>query len=411
MPRAKPNKVLLTDAVIENLQPRKDRAFLTWDSKQFGLAIQTQPSGNKSWKVVYSRFGRSRWYSLGRCDAVNLTAARKLAGKIMVKVADGADPQAERKAHRISGTFGELADLYREYAEKKKERNKSWRQQDALVTKYLLPRWKELKAADIKRGDVKSLVGKIAAPILANQVLAAASAVFSWAISEDLVTIAANPAVGIKRNKTTKRERILSDSELPNFWAAFGKVGFLEGMALKFLLLTGQRPGEVAHLRTEHVDGNWWTLPGKPIPELDWPGTKNAGSHRVWLPEAARKILKEMDTTGLVFAGSRGAAVATLDKAMRDICKRLEVERATPHDLRRTHGSTITRLGFGRDALNRIQNHREGGIADVYDQHEYADENRKIMEAVADKIMSIIDGGGADNVVRPTGLGHLISMS
>ena len=27
-----------------------------------------------------------------------------------------------------------------------------------------------------------------------------------------------------------------------------------------------------------------------------------------------------------------------------------------------THGSTITALGFGRDAMNRVQNHKEGGI-------------------------------------------------
>jgi integrase len=78
---------------------------------------------------------------------------------------------------------------------------------------------------------------------------------------------------------------------------------------------------------------------------------------------------------------------------MRSICKELDVERATPHDLRRTHGSTITAIGFGRDAMNRIQNHKEGGIADVYDQHKYADENKKIMETVAAKFLSLIDGG------------------
>ena len=60
------------------------------------------------------------------------------------------------------------------------------------------------------------------------------------------------------------------------------------------------------------------------------------------------------------------------------------VERATPHDLRRTHGTTDHRgSGFGRDAMNRIQNHREGGIASVYDRHGYAEENKRIMEAVA----------------------------
>ena len=29
--------------------------------------------------------------------------------------------------------------------------------------------------------------------------------------------------------------------------------------------------------------------------------------------------------------------------------------------------------------MNRIQNHREGGIASVYDRHGYADENKRIM--------------------------------
>jgi integrase len=93
-----------------------------------------------------------------------------------------------------------------------------------------------------------------------------------------------------------------------------------------------------------------------------------------------------------VFTGPRGRPVTGLDAAMRAICRKLGVERATPHDLRRTHGTTITALKFGRDAMNRIQNHREGGIADVYDIHDYADENKRIMEAVAAKIMGLVKG-------------------
>jgi hypothetical protein len=60
----------------------------------------------------------------------------------------------------------------------------------------------------------------------------------------------------------------------------------------------------------------------------------------------------------------------------------------------------VTRLGFGRDAMNRIQNHKEGGIADVYDRHEYEDENKMIMEAVAKRIVALAEGRtAADNVV------------
>ena len=57
-----------------------------------------------------------------------------------------------------------------------------------------------------------------------------------------------------------------------------------------------------------------------------------------------------------------------------------------PHDLRRTFTTTVTALGFGRDALNRVTNHREGGIADVFDRHGYSEENKLIMETVAARL-------------------------
>jgi integrase len=110
----------------------------------------------------------------------------------------------------------------------------------------------------------------------------------------------------------------------------------------------------------------------------------------VWLPAPAVALLDEF------FDGNQHAR---MDSAMREICARLKVERATPHDLRRTHGSAVTRLGFGRDAMNRIQNHKEGGIADVYDQHRYGDENKRIMESVARHIVALAEGG-PDNVVE-----------
>ena len=84
---------------------------------------------------------------------------------------------------------------------------------------------------------------------------------------------------------------------------------------------------------------------------------------------------------------------------MREICKKLGVERATPHDLRRTNGTLITALGFGREAMNRIQNHKEGGIASVYDRHQYAEENKRILETVGAHIMALVEGAPRGNVV------------
>jgi integrase len=395
-PTATPNKCKLSDLFLKKLEPQ-DRTFIVWDTYQRGLAVAVQPTGSKAWKCIYSRNGRPRWYHIGNVGAIDLADARKLASRVMFKVAEGGDPAAERKAERGRGTFEELATRYiEEFAQRK---NKSWKQADALVRKNVLPRWAKMQAADISRADVKAIIRKIDAPIVANQTLAAASAIFSWAVKQEIVKN--NPCRGVERNETRARERVLSDSEIPKFWVAFDDAGLLASSTLKMILLTGQRPGEVAHMRREHIVDGWWEMPGDPVAELGWPGTKNGENHRVWIPAPAQELIAELDEDardGFVFANTRGSAVYGLSEAMREICASVGAERATPHDLRRTHGTTIAALGFGRDAMNRIQNHKEGGIASVYDRHQYAEENKRVMEAVAAKIITLVDGG-APNVI------------
>jgi hypothetical protein len=58
------------------------------------------------------------------------------------------------------------------------------------------------------RADVKALMASIEAPIVANQALAALSAIFTWAIKEERLTT--NPCRLIDRNDTKKRERVLA---------------------------------------------------------------------------------------------------------------------------------------------------------------------------------------------------------
>jgi integrase len=399
-PAAAPKKHKLSDIFLKKLKPQA-RPFAVWDEKQRGLAVIVQPTGHKAWKCIYPFHGRPRWYHIGAVAAINLADARKLASRVMFKVAEGNDPAAERKADRSKGTFEELATRYvEEYAKRK---NRSWQQADALVRRHLIPKWGKLQAADIARSDVKAMMARIKAPIVANQTLAAASAIFAWAIREEIVKI--NPCQLVERNDTKSRERVLSDSEIPKFWTAFDSAGPVASTALKIILLTGQRPGEVAHTRREHIIDGWWEMPGLPVPALGWPGTKNDQSHRVWLAAPAQALLAEMPETGLVFAGARGSAVAKLDAAMRDICKALglitKAQKVKPHDLRRTFSTKVTELGFGTEAMNRVTNHKEGGIASVYDRHGYADKNKRIMEAVAARIMALVESGpGTSNVVE-----------
>ena len=51
--------------------------------------------------------------------------------------------------------------------------------------------------------------------MLANQALAAVSAVFTWAVKEEILP--ANPCKLVDRNPVRSRERVLSESEVPRF--------------------------------------------------------------------------------------------------------------------------------------------------------------------------------------------------
>ena len=354
-----------------------------WDTLQHGLALTVQPSGHRAWKCVYTIRGRGpRWYSIGNAGSISLIEARRIVGKLMVQVAEGGDPHADRLALRGRGSFEQVAKRY--VTEHASKRNKSWRQADALVTRYLLPRWARLDIGSIRRADVRCVIASIAAPVLANQVLAAAGAIFSWAVRQEIIS--ANPCSGVEKNNTASRERVLSDAEIAAFWPHLSA-------PLKMILLTGQRPGEVVHLHRDHVvDDRWWVMPGTPESRTSWPGTKNAQSHRVWLSEPVHELLPDVLAAPV--------QIDRLQRDMRALCVRLGVnEKVTPHDLRRSFCSRVTALGFGREAMNRVTNHKEGGIADVYDRHRYSEENKKIMETVARHIVTIVEHGGASNIV------------
>ena len=215
-----------------------ERDELIWDLKQPGLALSVRTTGKKSWKVIYRFHGRPRWLHLGDVRSIGLADARRLAAKVMLDVIEGKDPVAERKVERASGTFADIAGQYVELWAKK--HNKSWRQAETLVARHLMPRWGRLKASAISRADVRAMMVRIETPIVANQTLAAASAIFTWAVRQEIVSL--NPCHGVDRNPTSERERVLSDAEVASLWPRLDP-------ALKLILLTGQRPGEVAALR------------------------------------------------------------------------------------------------------------------------------------------------------------------
>ena len=98
----------------------------------------------------------------------------------LARAALGQDPQAEKKGstRRVNHvTFEALATRYVE--EHAKKNNRSWKQADYLIRTHVLPRWREKEHRQHLRADVKEPMREIKAPVVANQTLAATSAIFT----------------------------------------------------------------------------------------------------------------------------------------------------------------------------------------------------------------------------------------
>jgi integrase len=395
------NRKRLTDANVADLVPVPGDKYEVWDSDLRWMCVRVQGTGRKNFYYVYSRNGRPRWFKIGPAE-MKVKAARLRTIALLNDVARGLDPQAERVAQRSHGTT--FAELQKRYVEEwAKKHNKSWEQANSLMIACVLPHWGGLKVTEITRAHVKALVGKLSKdrPSLANAVLSAVSAVFTFAVNEEVVAV--NPCKGLAKNPTQSRERVLSETEIAIFWEGCELVDPIRAAALRVLLLCAQRPGEVSCMRREHIKDSWWEMPGKPVPELKWPGTKNGSSHRVYLSAKVRELMAQAsdDEAGFVFANECGNAVGGLDLAMQRIsaAKRLEPP-VRPHDLRRSAGSLITGRGHGREAMDRILNHRRKSVTDVYDRHDYAVADKIIMEDLAAAVMAAVEGKQqGDNVV------------
>jgi integrase len=362
-PAAPPNRRLLTDSFVRAIAPAA-KVFMVWDTKVPGLGLAVHPT-RRTWKLVYRRDAHPRWLHIGDLRSIPLRDARRLAARASLEIAAGGDPAADRRRARTADTFTELhADYVKLHA---RRHNRSWRQADTLIRAHVLSRIGRSKAGDVSRGDVKAILARLSdRPATANQTLAAVSAVFSWALQEEVGGVTSNPCARISRHPARSRERVLADGELRTLWPDLDST-------LRLILLTGARPGEAASMRAEDVAGRVWNLPGEPA--QDWPGTKNNRSHRIPLSDLA---------TGIVDAHlARRPKRRTSEELLKRLWARHGFPKITPHDLRRSFGTLVARFGFGRQAMDRLLNHADRSVGSIYDRHGYETEDRRIVDAIS----------------------------
>jgi integrase len=379
----------LTDRGVAGLQPTPGKRTEYFDSLVPGLALRVTEKGAKSWTVLYRHRGRLRRLTLGSVAVLSLADARDRARDALSDARGGADPASEKQQAKQAETIGELVD---EFVEKyARPRKRSWREDRRILHSEVLPAWKHRAIADIKRRDVRALVDGIAergAPVMANRVLSCARKMFSFAVDRELIEH--NPASRMARPGGVEhsRDRVLSEAEQRQLWAALGDLSPQMGSFFKLRLVTAQRGAEVASMRWQDVDleGGWWTIPAAV--------SKNKLAHRVPLCSLALEIVKglkpldrEPEPAEYVLTGARGR------RQRSEVSAAFTISDFRGHDLRRTAASMMAAGGIPRLTIGKVLNHADRGVTAVYDRHGYDTEKRRALAWWDARLIAIVVSG------------------
>lgn len=395
----------LTERVIKALPAADpDTEYFAWDSVIRGLGVRVRPSGGKVYTFKYRPRGSrgTKRVTLGAVGVLTVDSARREARKLAGSVAGGGDPAKERRARREVDTvksagvkwFAHLA-----------QRVKTGKMSADTVYEYerqwkvnILPHIGTRKVTDITFSDVERLHAKLfdgkdesTRPIEANKTITRLHTFFEWCAKRGMRARGDNPARGIERNPEEKRERFLSPAEFAKLGTALAKAE-REGIApaprlkkkpkdpnnpkvkhrapstwgkvfpadpfavaaIRLLMLTGMRRGEVLSLRWDAVD---WERGHIRL------ATSKTGKSVRPLGAAARELLSSLpriEGNPHVFPGAKpGSHLATVGRLWESVKTSAGLDDVRLHDLRHSVASALAIGGGSLLVIGAVLGHKD----------------------------------------------------
>lgn len=357
----------LTDALVRKLPTPKSGYTITQDDAVKGFGILVTAAGSRSFILRYrTRTGRSRRYTIGSFPDWTTVAARTQAAELKRQIDGGEDPMGEVQAHRDAKTMADLCERFQDDHLPRK-RASTVDSYARAIRLHILPAMRNLPVADVGFADVDALHRKLTragGPYIANRTVSLLSKMFALAKKWKWRTD--NPCQGIERNVETKRQRYLSADEIARLAEALAAYEDQNvANAIRLLLLTGARRGEVLAARWDQLDleRGAWTKPGSM--------TKQKTVHNAPLGAPARALLADILATAQAKAKkdkaeaspwvfpSRGATghLTEIKRAWASLCKTAKITGARPHDLRHTFASVLVSAGQSLPVIGALLGH------------------------------------------------------
>ena len=353
----------LTDALALAARPR-EREYAVHDTALQGFMLRIQPNGARSWVFRFRRDGTPRRVTLGKPDAVKADQARAAALAFLARE-KGGDPLLPLPA---SGPT--LTKFASEYMER---RSPSWKPSTVKTTRnyldgVILPVIGHLCVGSVVRADIARFFHEYGRrkPGGANRSHDILRSMFDCAIAwGHRPEAAGNPCTGIVRYRRPSRGRLLGAGDLAKLGTALRKREVENPVcvaAVRLILLTGCRPGEIRRLRWCEVRPDRLTL-------ID----AKTGPRHVLLGEAARELLDSLAESASgewVFPG-KGAHEPLGENELfyfwtttRDAAG--IVADARLHDLRHAHASHAVMNGESLHVAGHLLGHRRASTTNRY---------------------------------------------
>ena len=438
-----------TEKFLASVKPQ-NKKFIIREGR--GFALQVLPSGSKSFLYIFELEKQKGYVQLGNYPAVSLAEARVAYNEAFNLVKKGIDPRQEKKnraeqrtkAAREASLEDELAAAEAAHLNKytfetlvtdgvpenftpktveqlagvwfvkysKENHTERWQETAASsIRLHILPHLGQMEVPAVRHKHAVSLIQKIAAtvPGSARNTMKFARQMFKyacrqeWAEIQPFIEITASvPKIAPKAD-----DRHLDDDEIVTAWDEIGKASCSRKIkrALKLILVTAQRPGEVAQMHRDQIKGRWWTIPGEVA-------GKNEREHRVYLTDTAFELIGNGE--GYIFPSERGTRGHISGNALsqainrgymsddvvktvgnRKIKARKEpyfgMKPWSPHDLRRTARTNMARVGVLDEVAEEVVNHSKPGIVGVYNKYRYDKEKQQALQKWETLLLEILN--------------------
>ncbi len=398
----------ITKRVVDQVESR-DATYLVRDTEVKGFVLVVTPAGARSYAVDYragsGRGSPKRRLTIGKHGSPwTPETARTEAKRLLAEVAAGRDPATARQEDRKALTFRELIDLYLSEGASHKKAS-TLKADSGRIEHHLRPLLGKLRPDRIVRADVERMrnsvtAGKTAEKVgngekrrpgsiatggkgAAAQCVALVSTIFAFAVERGLC--ADNPARGVKKAPVRKVERFLSEAEIAQLAEALDAETQRSGnpypsAAIRLLLLTGCRRGEIVNLCWDHVDFERECLR---LPD------SKTGAKIVYLNAPARALLQQLphmlDNPRVIPGMRADSASAAIDKAWANARVAAGLADVRLHDLRHSFASVGAAGGLSLPIIGALLGHKHTTTTARY-AHLSADPLRAANDAVGARI-------------------------